>query len=112
MRHADRHTVTDLVSLVRFTLGADDRLEPFAAKVGERYRSWLAQQEQAGAVFTERQRWWLDRMADVIAASAGITEDDLDNVPFTEHGGVDGLLRDLGEKAAVYLADLNRELIA
>ncbi|WP_166509494.1 DEAD/DEAH box helicase family protein [Blastococcus sp. TF02-8] len=110
--HADRHTVTDLVSLVRFTLGADDRLEPFATKVTERYQAWLAQQEQAGAAFTERQRWWLDRMADVIAASAGITEDDLDNVPFTEHGGVDGLIRDLGDKAAVYLADLNRELTA
>ena len=110
--HADRHTVTDLVSLVRFTLGADQRLEPFAAKVGERYKMWLTQQAQAGAEFTERQRWWLDRMADVIAASAGITEDDLDNVPFTEHGGVDGLIRDLGDRAAVYLADLNRELTA
>jgi len=110
--HSDRHTVTDLVSLVRFTLGADERLEPFAAKVAERYQSWLAQQEQSGAEFTERQRWWLDRMADVIAASAGITEDDLDNVPFTEHGGVDGLLRDLGDRAATYLADLNRELTA
>ncbi len=110
--HADRHTVTDLVSLVRFTLGADDRLEPFAAKVAERYQAWLVQQEQAGALFTERQRWWLNRMADVIAASAGITEDDLDNVPFTEQGGVDGLIRDLGDKAAVYLADLNRELTA
>ncbi|GAA4737111.1 type I restriction-modification enzyme R subunit C-terminal domain-containing protein [Modestobacter marinus] len=110
--HSDRHTVTDLVSLVRFTLGADDRLEPFAAKVAERYEAWLTQQEQSGAEFTARQRWWLDRMADVIAASAGITEDDLDNVPFTEHGGVDGLLRDLGDRAAVYLADLNRELTA
>ncbi|MQA35727.1 type I restriction endonuclease subunit R [Modestobacter roseus] len=110
--HSDRHTVTDLVSLVRFTLGADERLEPFAAKVAERYEAWLAQQEQAGAEFTEQQRWWLDRMADVIAASAGITEDDLDNVPFTEQGGVDGLLRDLGDRAAAYLADLNRELTA
>jgi len=112
VRHADRHTVTDLVSLVRFTLGADDRLEPFAAKVAERYQSWLAQQEQAGAEFTERQRWWLDRMADVIAASAGITEDDLDNVPFLEKGGVDGAIRDLGDRAGVYLAALNRELTA
>lgn len=110
--HSDRHTVTDLVSLVRFTLGADERLEPFAVKVAERYAAWLAQQEQAGAQFTERQRWWLDRMADVIAASAGITEDDLDNVPFTEQGGVDGLLRDLGDRAAGYLTDLNRELTA
>ncbi len=38
-------------------------------------------------------------MVDVIAASAGITADDLDNAPFTERGGVDGALRDLGDQA-------------
>ncbi|MGH3981487.1 MAG: type I restriction-modification enzyme R subunit C-terminal domain-containing protein, partial [Pseudonocardiaceae bacterium] len=110
--HANRHTVTDLVSLIRFTLGEDDQLVPYAAKVQGRYTAWLAQQHQAGAVFTERQRWWLDRIADVIASSAGITADDLDNAPFTEHGGIDGALRDLGDQAAVYLDQLNQELTA
>lgn len=110
--HADRHTVTDLVSLIRFALGEDERLVPYAAKVQQRYVAWLAQQEQAGAVFTDRERWWLDRIADVIAASAGITAEDLDNAPFTERGGVDGALRDLGDQAADYLDQLNTELTA
>ncbi|MGH3843615.1 MAG: type I restriction-modification enzyme R subunit C-terminal domain-containing protein [Pseudonocardiaceae bacterium] len=110
--HANRHTITDLVSLIRFTLGEDDQLVPYAAKVQQRYTAWLAQQHQAGADFTERQRWWLDRIADVIASSAGITPDDLDNAPFTERGGVDGALRDLGDQAADYLDQLNAELTA
>jgi len=112
VRHADRHTVTDLVSLVRFAMGVENELVPYAEKVHERYIAWLAQQEQAGAAFTERQRWWLDRIADVIATSAGITADDLDNAPFAERGGVDGALRDLGGDAESYLVELNAELPA
>jgi type I restriction enzyme R subunit len=79
--HADRHTVTDLVSLIRFTLGEDEHLVPYAAKVHERYAAWPAQQHQAGAVFTDR-------------------------------GGVDGALGDLGDDAAAYLDQLNTELTA
>lgn len=112
VRHADRHTVTDLVSLVRFALGAENELIPYADKVHERYAAWLLQQEQAGAEITDKQRWWLDRIADVIATSAGISEDDLDNAPFTERGGIDGVIRDLGDNAAKYLDQLDAELTA
>jgi len=112
VRHADRHTVTDLVSLVRFTLGEDEELVPYADKVRERYAAWLAQQEQSGVQFTDRQRWWLDRIADIIAASAGISPDDLDNAPFPERGGIDGTIRDLGADAGTYLQQLNAELTA
>lgn len=112
VRHADRHTVTDLVSLVRFTLGEDDELVPYADKVRERYAAWLAQQEQSGVTFTDQQRWWLDRIAEVVVTSAGVTGDDLDNAPFAERGGVDGALRDLGAEAARYLDQLNQELTA
>ena len=112
VRHVDRHTVTDLVSLVRFTVGAEDQLVPYADKVHERYAAWLAQQQQAGAVFSDRQRWWLDRIADVIATSAGAVPEDLDNAPFIERGGIDGALRDLGAEAVHYLGQLNADLTA
>jgi type I restriction enzyme, R subunit len=112
VRHADRHTVTDLVSLVRFALGTDDELVPYAEKVKDRYDLWLTQQEQAGATFSDQQRWWLDRIAEVIAGSAGITADDLDNAPFAERGGVEGALRDLGSATADLLEQLNTELTA
>ncbi|WP_040338664.1 DEAD/DEAH box helicase family protein [Candidatus Blastococcus massiliensis] len=112
VRHSDRHTVTDLVSLLRFALGTDDELVPYAERVRERYAGWLAQQEQAGGTFTDAERWWLDKMVEVIAASAGIGVDDLDAAPFTERGGADGAVRDLGPRAAALIEQLNQELTA
>jgi type I restriction enzyme R subunit len=52
VRHSDRHTLTDLVSLLRYTVGVDNELVPYAEKVQERYAAWLAQQEQAGTEFS------------------------------------------------------------
>jgi type I restriction enzyme R subunit len=112
VRHSDRRTLTDLVSLIRFTVGDDAELVPYADQVRERYAGWLLQQQQAGVQFSQAERWWLDRMADVIAVSAGVTPDDLDNAPFTERGGVDGAIRDLGPNAASLLDQLNQELTA
>ncbi len=105
-------TLTDLVSLLRYTVGADDELIPYADRVREKYVAWLAQQEQAGVTFTASERWWLDRMVEVIASSAGITADDLDESPFSERGGVDGALRDLGERAGLLVNELSKELTA
>jgi len=108
----NRHSLTDLVSLLRFTVGVDDELVPYADRVQEKYAAWLAQQGQGGVTFSDTERWWLDRMVAVIAASAGITADDLDEAPFTERGGVDGALRDLGDAAGDLLETLNQELTA
>ena len=113
VKHNDRARLTDLVSLLRYTLGADDLLVPYADRVRERYAGWLLQQEQAGVTYSPVERWWTDRIADVIAASAGITDDDLDTAPFTERGGIDGAIRDLGGRRAVELLHkLNEELTA
>ncbi len=113
VRHSERHTLTDLVSLLRFTIGLDGELVPYAARVQERYAAWLAQQAQAGTEFSPMERWWLDRMVEVIAASAGITAEDLDRSPFTERGGVDGALHEFGDARVEFLlADLNSELTA
>lgn len=112
VRHRDRSRLTDVVSLIRFTLGATDELVPYAELVASRYSGWLLAQEQAGTTFSDTQRWWLDRMVDVISNSAGITADDLDEAPFTERGGVDGALRDLGDHAGDLLEELNKELTA
>jgi type I restriction enzyme, R subunit len=107
-----RRTLTDLVSLIRYTLGEDDELVPYANRVAERYTAWLAQQAQAGVMFSPEERWWLDRMVKVIASSAGITAADLDQPPFIENGGTDGAVRDLGPRAASLIDELNKELTA
>ena len=112
VRRSDHHTLTDLVSLLRYTVGVDIELVPYAVRVRERYAAWLTQQAQGGTVFTTLERWWLDRMVEVIGSSAGITADDLDEAPFTEKGGVDGALRDLGDRTEFFLGQLNSELTA
>jgi type I restriction enzyme R subunit len=112
VRHNDKARLTDIVSLLRFTLGSEDELVPYADRVHERYAGWLLQQGQSGAEFTNTQRWWLDRMADVIASSAGLSDQDLDNAPFSERGGVDGAIRDLGPGTGTIIEELNAELTA
>ena len=88
------------------------RARPLRRPGREKYAAWLAQQEQAGVTFSDAERWWLDRMVAVIASSAGITADDLDDAPFTERGGIDGALRDLGDRAGDLIDELNAELTA
>lgn len=110
VRGSARRTLTDLVSLLRFTLGSDDELVPYAERVGERYAAWHAQQTQAGVEFTDGQRWWLDRMADVIASSAEVRPADLELSPFAERGGQAGAVSAFGAGAAKYLDELNRVL--
>lgn len=106
------HAVTDLVSLVRYATGVDGELVPYGDRVREKYAAWLTQQEQAGVTFSDTERWWLDRMVSVIASSAGIRVEDLDDAPFTERGGTDGAIRDLGDRAADLIDELNAELTA
>lgn len=108
----DRHTITDLISLLRLEAGVDDALVPYAEQVETRYANWLARQEQAGVAFDDTQRWWLDRMMQIISSSAGIGAEDLDNAPFDERGGIDGALRDFGDVAGDLIEELNRELAA
>jgi type I restriction enzyme R subunit len=112
VRNSPTHTLTDLVALLRYTVGTDDELVPHADRVSEKYAGWLTQQGQAGIKFTDRERWWLDRMVQVIAGSAGISAEDLDEQPFTERGGVAGALRDLGDRADDLVEELNAELTA
>lgn len=108
----DRHSATDLISLLRLEAGVDEALTPYAEQVEARYVNWLQRQEQEGVTFTETQRWWLDKMMQIIASSAGLDADDLDNAPFDERGGIDGALRDLGDGTGDLINELNRELSA
>ncbi len=107
-----RRGVTDLVSILRYELGVDAEIAPFRSRVEERFAAWLARQTQSGVSFTPDQRWWLDRMVTVIVSSAGISGDDLDDVPFSEHGGTTGFWHAFGDRAESLLTELNRELTA
>lgn len=110
VRKSAVHTTTDLVSLVRFTLGQMDELVPYAQLVEERYAGWLLQQENLGVKFTDSQKWWLDRIKDAISQSAHFDVKDLEMSPFTERGGTDGVLAELGNSVTNLIESMNMEL--
>ena len=110
VRKSAVHTTTDLVSLVRFTLGQMSELVPYAQLVEERYAGWLLQQENLGVKFTDNQKWWLDRIKDAISQSAHFDVKDLELSPFTERGGTDGVLAELGSTVTNLIESMNVEL--
>lgn len=108
-----RHGAIDLMALIRYELGVDSEPKPHRSVVEERYAAWLVKQQQAGVTFTADQRWWLDQIRDTVISSVGFEHTDLDEVPFTERGGVDGFLRTFGEdQAETILDDLSKGLSA
>jgi type I restriction enzyme R subunit len=61
--------LTNIVSLVRFAIGAADVLTPFSETVNSRFTDWLAQQGKQGKSFTSEQLEWLNMIKDHIATS-------------------------------------------
>lgn len=104
--------LTNLVSLVRFAMHQDNTLVPFVETAQERFDSWLAQQANKGRTFTSEQRRWLEDIRDHIAGSVEITADDLDGVPFVQHGGRVGAYREFGDELLPMLEELSRVLVA
>ncbi len=86
--------LTNIVSLVRFTLGEDDELAPFPEQVQERFEAWLLHQQNAGRSFTVEQLDWLRLIRDHLAASLSIEPRELLDPPFSQRGGL-GRAREL-----------------
>jgi len=111
-----RRTLTDLVSLVRHAVQLEDELIPYPDLVQRRYREWLAAQEAhpepGRRVFTEEQRWWLDRVAETVGVNLSVTSDDFQVGEMFEHGGWIAARRLFGEDLPVLLGELNEALVA
>jgi type I restriction enzyme R subunit len=80
--------LTDLVSLVRFTLEQNSELVPWDVTVNERFDGWLTDQEGHGREFTSSQLEWLHMIRDHIAGGLSATSTDLTRQPFTTRGGL------------------------
>ena len=78
--------LTNIVSLVRFTLGEDAELAPFPEQVQERFEAWLLHQQNAGHTFTPEQLDWLRLIRDHLAASLSIEPSELLDPPFSHAG--------------------------
>jgi len=98
--------LTNIVSLVRFTLGEDNELTPFPEHVQERFETWLLHQQNAGRAFTAEQLDWLRLIRDHLAASLSIKPRELLDPPFSQRGGL-GRARELfGQDLDELLAEL------
>ncbi|KFG01471.1 hypothetical protein IQ62_07200 [Streptomyces scabiei] len=113
-----KHAASDLLALLRYELagGAEQGApapRPYEELVRERYQAWIARQEQMGTRFTERQHWWLDRIAAATGQSVRFDTADLDYAPFTSRNGTDGFLAEFGGTRAEHIiTELDRELSA
>ena len=88
VRGSGHRVNTDLVSLVRHALGHTDELVAYPDLVNERFETWQAEQQTLGRYFTEDQTAYLHLIKDHIAASLAVAPADLQNPPFSTHGGL------------------------
>jgi type I restriction enzyme R subunit len=112
VRGGGQRILTDLVSLVRYTLEQENELVPYPETVNQRFAGWLVQQEQQGRRFTAEQLEWLERIRDVIGSSLMVTIDDLDDAPFAERGGLGGAYQVFHGQLEPLLDELNQALVA
>ncbi|MBS0193867.1 MAG: DEAD/DEAH box helicase family protein [Proteobacteria bacterium] len=105
--------LTDIISLVRFATGSADLLEPYAARVEQRFNLWIGRQIKAGRHFNEEQMHWLKAIRDYLAANVEIAPADLTrDHPFTDWGGVVAARRLFGAELNGMLEELNEVLAA
>jgi type I restriction enzyme R subunit len=104
--------LTDMVSLVRYTLHQDDELVPFRDQVEQRFAAWLSAQEQRGGSFTVEQKQWLTWMKENIAGELGISGESFEYTPFVEHGGIGRAVQVFGDRLAPLMNELTEVLAA
>lgn len=105
--------LTEVISLVRFATGQEDTLEPYSARVEQRFNLWIGRQIKAGRSFTEEQMNWLRAIKDYLAANVEIAPADLmRDQPFSEWGGVIAARRLFGAELNGMLDELCEALAA
>jgi len=101
----------DLVALVRHAITPEGILIPTSELVQKRYEAWL-QEHNAETAFTADQREWLNRIAEQIATSLCIEQDDFEIGWFGTHGGIGRAHALFGDKLKPLMNELNERLAA
>lgn len=105
--------LTDIISLVQFATGQAELLEPYAARVEQRFNLWIGRQKKAGRDFNEEQMNWLKAIKDYLAANVEIAPADLmKDQPFTAWGGVIAARKLFGAELNGMLDELSEALAA
>lgn len=108
-----KRQLTDLVSLLRFALGLDAELKPFADEVDKRFADWVwRHNSQRATAFTPEQMDWLRLMKDHIASSCAISRDDFDYAELADKGGLQKAWGLFGKELDGLMDEMNVELVA
>jgi len=104
--------LTDLISIVRFSVGSQDTLIPFTELIDEKFEKWISTQESSGKTFTTEQKEWLVMIKEHIAGSAEITLDAMDFTPFNQKGGRVKFYEMFGDDYEKILSEMHEALVS
>jgi type I restriction enzyme R subunit len=108
-----KRQLTDLVSLVRFALGLDGELKPFADEVDRRFQAWIWRHNaHRGTAFSAEQTEWLRLMKEHIASSCSISREDFDYAELADKGGLQKAWGLFGKELDTLMNEMNEELVA
>lgn len=104
--------LSDLISMIRFELGYQDKLTPFADQVNYNFMQWTLKKNAGADHFTDEQMEWLRIIKDHIIVSLSVEPEDLDLSPFDRKGGLGRFFEVFGKQYETILYEMNRELVA
>ncbi len=104
--------LTDLISIIRFEMGYEDNLSPFADRVNYNFMKWTLDKNAGAAHFTDEQMEWLRLIKEHIISSLSIETEDLDLNPFDRKGGLGRFYEVFGERYEELLREMNIVLVA
>jgi type I restriction enzyme R subunit len=103
--------LTNIIALVRFTIGKQNELAPFDQTVDENFVNWLENQKNKGIDYSEDQLRWLDMIKQHITYSASIEKEDFEDTPFNQQGGLYKAYEVFGNNLEPVLEELNFVLV-
>jgi len=104
--------LTDLVALIRFELGLDTELRPYAETVKKNFQEWVFRKQAGNVKFTEAQMEWLRLVRDQIITSMRLERDDLELGTMGQQGGLAKMYQLFGAEMEAIMEELNETLAA
>ncbi len=104
--------LTDLVALIRFELGLDKELRPYAETVKKNFQDWVFRKQAGNVKFTEAQMEWLRLVRDQIITSLRLERDDLELGSMGQQGGLAKMYQLFGDGMEAIIEELNETLAA
>jgi len=102
--------LTNLVQLVRFAIGADDKLDDFETVANQRFNLWMGRQLKKGINYSEDQKEWLTLIKNYIIANVYIESNDIQDA-MADKGGIFKAKQIFGQELEPILEDLSLALV-